>query len=255
MVVPALAVVFVAGMAWVQYRDGGDAEGPNRPVNYPPIDKAAATEPLGQPPPIPQPAGPFEFSLTQNVGTGPVAWDPCRPIRYAVNPAGAPSGGEQLIRSAVARASAATGLVFVDEGVTDEVWSKDREPYQPERYGERWAPALIAWSTSGAVPGLGGSVAGLGGGTAASDQDGRLAYVSGALVLDAEDVTAILARPEGTVLAQAVVQHELGHVMGLDHVADQAQLMYSEGAEARDWGTGDLAGLHQLGSGACFPDL
>lgn len=53
------------------------------------------------------------------------------------------------------------------------------------------------------------------------------------------------------------MQHELGHLVGLDHVADPTQLMYSEGgpSQASDWGNGDLAGLNQLGSGGCFPDL
>ena len=55
----------------------------------------------------------------------------------------------------------ATGLVFVNEGTTDEAWTKDREPYQPDRYGERWAPALIAWSDEGQVPGLAGYIAGM----------------------------------------------------------------------------------------------
>lgn len=73
-----------------------------------------------------------------------------------------------LLDEAIARTSAATGLVFVNEGTTDEVWAKDRDPYQPDRYGEKWAPAVIAWSNEADVPNLAGYIAGLGGPTGRS---------------------------------------------------------------------------------------
>ena len=76
-------------------------------------------------------------------------YDPCRPIHYVVRPDGAPPGGAELIRTAVAQVSGATGLQFVDDGPTQEAPSTDREAYQPELYGRRWAPVLIAWSTAG----------------------------------------------------------------------------------------------------------
>lgn len=61
------------------------------------------------------------------------------------------------------RAAAGTGLVFIDDGLTDERWSKEREPYQPDRYGDRWAPILISWSTEEEeAPGLGGFYGGQG---------------------------------------------------------------------------------------------
>ncbi len=260
MVVPALAVVFVAGMAWVQYRDGGGSfgsasDGGGRPDNYPPAGEAASADPLGVPPPLAEPAGAFEFSHTQREGDEPVAFDPCRPIRYVVNPAGAPPGGGELIRAAVERITAGTGLVFIDDGLSDERWSKEREPYQPDRYGDRWAPVLISWSTEDEVPGLGGFIAGLGGGIARSDPDGRLGYVSGGAVIDRDDAERILAGPEGTEQVRVVIQHELGHVLGLGHVADETQVMNAAGSAVLDWGTGDLAGLHHLGSGPCLPDL
>jgi hypothetical protein len=147
----------------------------------------------------------------------------------------------------------------VSEGTTPETWSKDREPYQPELYDERWAPVLITWSDQSQVPDLAGYIAGVAGSTPRPDPTepaGTLAYVTGQVVLDAADLGPALSQSGGADAARAVIQHELGHLVGLDHVADETQLMYSEGnTQVGDWGTGDLAGLHALGTGECLPEL
>ncbi|WP_269320367.1 matrixin family metalloprotease [Nocardioides sp. URHA0032] len=54
-----------------------------------------------------------------------------------------------------------------------------------------------------------------------------------------------------TAVEQAVVMHELGHVLGLGHVEDPAQLMYSSNAGQLTYGAGDLNELAKLGSGSC----
>ena len=77
-----------------------------------------------------------------------------------MRPDGAPAGGAELIATAIARISAATGLQFVDDGATREAPSADREAYEPELYGRRWAPVLIAWSTAAESPELVGDIAG-----------------------------------------------------------------------------------------------
>lgn len=262
---PLVVIALIAGIVWYTTGGGsGDGSSPTgvpdrlvRPTDRPAPDTAASAEPLGAPPAAPDPAGPFEFMRTQPDSDRPVAWDPCRPVRYVINPAGAPEGTEDLLEAAIGRTAAATGLTFTSVGTTDEEWSKERNPYQPDRYGDRWAPALITWSTEGNVPGLAGYVAGMGGGTSVSDSTGKGVYVSGQTVLDAEDLGKLLQQPAGSAAVQAVIQHELGHLLGLDHVADPTQLMYSEGdpSQASDWGSGDLAGLSQLGSGECFSGL
>jgi hypothetical protein len=43
------------------------------------------------------------------------------------------------------------------------------------------------------------------------------------------------------------VLHELGHIMGLDHVASKAELMEPSGGLVTDLGPGDREGLAQLG--------
>lgn len=51
-----------------------------------------------------------------------MAFDPCRPIHYVIRPDGKPPGGRGAIQAGIAEVSRATGLVFVDDGITfDEV--------------------------------------------------------------------------------------------------------------------------------------
>ena len=90
---------------------------------------------------------------------------------------------------------------------------------------------LVSWSREQATPDLAGYIAGLAGPTSVSGADGRSAFVTGSAVLDAVDITAILAIPGGAAKARAVIQHELGHLVGLGHVADSTQLMYSENTD------------------------
>ncbi len=48
-----------------------------------------------------------------------------------------------------------------------------------------------------------------------------------------------------------ILMHELGHAMGLGHVHDPHQVMYSgryPDLRVDDWGPGDLEGLRQVGA-------
>jgi predicted Zn-dependent protease len=50
---------------------------------------------------------------------------------------------------------------------------------------------------------------------------------------------------------RAILDHELGHVVGLGHVQDPHELMYDEQLERTTFGPGDLQGLARVGSVAC----
>lgn len=185
--------------------------------------------------------GAYEFLATRPGTDKPIAWSPCDAIEYVVNPDGAPDEWEDLLRSSVAAISAATGLVFSNEGTTDD---RDFEG----RFGPGGSPrpVLVGWADADEVEGLDGDVAGLAG--PMSRDDGIFqTYVTGRVVLDSEAFDDIGdARDQ-----RAIVMHELGHLVGLDHVDDPTQLMYKENTGVTELGRGDRSGLAILGNGRC----
>jgi hypothetical protein len=173
----------------------------------------------------------------------PVArWDPCRTVPYYLNPQGAPAGALAQVRSALSAVTAATGIRFVYKGRSDRV---------PWRTGARdnGLPAAgvgFAWTTARTVPALAGSSVGYGGASWYAEGDGPRTYYSGGVALDSS------WHPRGTLAQRtaqwrAVLLHETGHVLGLDHVADRTQVMNPISHALTTYGAGDLAGLARLG--------
>lgn len=188
----------------------------------------------------------YAFAMMQPDGRSPVMWDGCREISYVVNPAGAPAGHLAQVAAAAADLERASGLRLRYAGPTD-----DRDfGHRSGPFGSA-PPVLVAWATPDEVPELAGDVAGVGGAEARSLTPDRLVYVTGMVALDRDGFAEIGARPGGPELQRAVVEHELAHVLGLDHVDDPAQLMYAQTTGQRHLGAGDLAGLAVLGSGPC----
>lgn len=198
-------------------------------------------------------------------GCHPVRFNPCEPIHYVLNPADAPRTGLADVQEAFARLQRATGMDFVYDGPTDEVSDgASRASYQPERYGQRWAPVLVSWARRGSRGNF--QAAGRGRPFIA---DGVL--VSGFVELN---VDAVIDREKATPVpggfeaqAQAgsvsyrigpqgvtwgrVVLHELAHVVGLGHARSPGELMHSETTDhtfrSADFRSGDRAGLLSLG--------
>lgn len=251
-------VVFVALVAgaWALQQRGSSRKSAVPATDLrPPPDRNEARAPLLIPAAAPA-GGRYEITQHQETdATKPVAWDPCRPIHYVINPNGAPPDGLALVQAAIARAQDASGLQFVYDGTTDEAPSKQRLAYQPARYDKkRWAPVLIAWSDASTYPELAGYIDGLGGAQAEYTPARRLVYVSGQAVLDDKDLSA--ATMPDRAEARATIMHELGHLIGLDHTDDPTQLMYSESVRGvRDYGNGDRRGLALLGTQRCAPDI
>ncbi|MGY2065627.1 matrixin family metalloprotease [Blastococcus sp. SYSU DS0619] len=148
-----------------------------------------------------------------------------------------------------------TGLHFVYDGATDESAWDDRASFQPDRYGDRWAPVLVSWQTEAENPELAGRVAGLAGSASVEPPGGPQVFVTGVVGLDAAAFDSMLADPAGVSGARAVVLHELAHLVGLAHVADPDELMYPTTSTVLDFGIGDLTGLSQLGGGECVPTV
>lgn len=256
MLVPLL--VLAAGAAWAVERTGGDLASLVQPRAYVEIDGKAVAVPAPEPaegrplPAVPvTTTGSYAFLHTTAEGA-PVGYDPCRPVRYVVRPDGMPDGGQAVLDEAVAVVRAATGLALVPVGTTDEPPLLERPLIQPERYGGSWAPVLVAWSDEATVAELAGQVAGVGGSAAVPGSDGQGTWLAaGRLVLDGEDIGALLEREGGEEQARAIVVHELAHVLGLDHVEDPAELMHPVTSHRTDLGPGDRQGLALLGQVAC----
>ncbi|MFJ6027943.1 matrixin family metalloprotease [Pseudarthrobacter sp. NPDC092424] len=220
----------------------------------PPPGFEEADEPLSTPARPAVASDSYRF-LAVNGDGSPVGYSPCRPLHYVVNAALAPAGAEHLVPDAISAISAATGITFVYDGTTAEQPSAQRPPYQPEAYGERWAPLLISWTTPEAAPQLKGKVIGTGGSTHFGYDGGPKTFVTGGLDLDAPQIANELQHPDGPMYATAVILHELSHVMGLDHVEDHTQLMYPEIGLPEGLSDGDLNGLFQLSKVPCRKDL
>lgn len=183
-----------------------------------------------------------------------MTFSPCRPIHFVVRPDHAPPNGERMIMAAIGDVSSATGLRFVFDGRTDESVVQDRRPYQPDRYGDRWAPVLIAWVTRAEDPDFGVDIAGTAAPQRVIRPNGTFTYVTGEVHLDPGSLNN-MAHALGEPVARSVIAHELGHLVGLAHVKDRTQVMFPRvQPDVVSYGAGDRRGLAQLGSGSCVPD-
>lgn len=191
--------------------------------------------------------GTYRFLATQPGGEQPVGWNPCRPVRYQVNPQDAPEDWRELVDDGVAEVSAATGLEFQDEGTTDDRGFDDRSGGigigGPD-------PVLIGWADEDEVEGLAGDVAGLAGPVTLS-RAGYGRYVSGMVVLDADTYADLDGAVGGRAQQRAILIHELGHLVGLAHVDDEGELMHATNLGRTEFGPGDLTGLALLGRVPC----
>ncbi len=202
----------------------------------------------------------------------PFRWPSNEAVHFVINNDLGPTGGADIILDAVDEVSDLTGIEFVFDGHTDEYIGHtvvagypriaNRDVHQPERYGDRWAPVWI-----GARPYQAGleplavavSIAHL----HVRTTDTISVVVDGQLeTFDIGEPTYVSGHVgyhwgAGSVLRLddlgAVIRHELGHIVGLDHCNEVQQLMYPSLGFNTGFGVGDHIGLHALGSAAVHP--
>jgi hypothetical protein len=174
----------------------------------------------------------------------PVRWDPCTPVRWTTRPSD-PAWLRTLAADAADTLGASAGVTFEYVASSDETVGPSRALTD----GRAWAPVLVTLTTPEESGWLAANERGLALPVTVAGQ-----FVTGQVLLQAHmDLTPDMASREGSW--GATLMHEWGHVVGLDHVGDPAQLMHAEplpGPAA--WGPGDLRGFRALGADpTCLP--
>ncbi|MFN8126727.1 MAG: matrixin family metalloprotease [Candidatus Nanopelagicales bacterium] len=195
-------------------------------------------------------------------GTAPLRWNPCQTaITYKVNTTYAHHKGSTAseaatralseVRKAMGKVAAATGLPFQYAGTTSII-PTGTNWYTKQNAGSE---IVIAYADQDATRSrssfLGGTAWGQGGQVYAYEGS-RLVVGRGFVVIDGDKTKRMdLGFGPGTHRGN-IVLHELGHVVGLDHVSSRSQLMYPTLSDSSPDGYawGDLAGLKRLGASA-----
>jgi hypothetical protein len=186
-----------------------------------------------------EPEGTYEFLLVARSG-GAVGWDPCVPISYVVNPAGAPADWEAITEHAVSEISEASGFDFTYDGTSAS---------RPRDDSIRGAALLIAWADPEEFPDLAGPAAGVAY-TNPIIKGTRSYLADGAIALD-EKAYARMATDGETRASELILEHQLGHVLGLADVEDTGELMNTEYVGQDGFGPGDLVGLSKVHDVPC----
>ena len=212
----------------------GTADQPKHRATVPPTTvPPTTTPPPTTQPPAPQPEivpdPPYRFRQTAD--GEPIRWRACLSMHWRYNPAGEPSPGAiDVVRAAVAEISAASGVQMIEDGVTSIDVSDPNQALTNLAEGE----VVIGFASPGspAIP-LAGSDEDLPAnvdpnafvGSSARTQPSGADITTGTVALNREDAMKLPLDFSSNASSGALLLHEIGHVVGLQHVAPSTQIM------------------------------
>jgi Matrixin len=217
-------------------------------------DAAASDAPTG-------PGGGYAF-LDVTFADGrrvPIRWNPCQPIEYQLEFQVRPPGVRAAVDAAIDQTSVATGIRFRYDGQTTVDPHHVFDTYFfADALANTYRPVLITIVSHAMFQTFEPSKRAVAfAHPEEGNRDQNHQYVAGIVVIDG----GVRYAQEGRWSLSLVIQHELGHMMGLGHVRAADELMFSfETAHhsipdpISGWGPGDLEGLSQLGADqGCLP--
>jgi hypothetical protein len=200
---------------------GAPGSGSGGTVTNPPTDGHGPTPPT---------TGPhaFLYKMGEYEDSAYARWNPCRLLDYQLNAASASPAQLAMLEQAIAAVEASTGLDMVQVGTTTE--GLDGSPPAGAR-------AVIVLASPSAAPLV--RSGGYGGGTWS---DGEV--TSG---------VAMVSTTTPPTVFMNLLLHELGHMVGLDHVDDTTHVMNPMARGTVAYQNGDREGLWWIGAAqGCF---
>jgi hypothetical protein len=195
-----------------------------------------------------------------------VRWNPCQPaITYAVNPRlsgktkAARNSALEDVRRAFRRVGNRTGITFRFEGKTDEIPKNTSDESWADR--QKAAEIVVAWvnqSRSTARTNLmtnsgGGYPSGVGGwmmrAWTVSGGDWEAAIGRGFVAINSAHNDLYKPGYGAGMTRGALLLHEIGHAMGLEHVGTTHEIMYPTmlNRSHSNYKDGDRTGLKKVG--------
>lgn len=193
---------------------------------------------------------PADHAFLAAIDGHPVAWDPCTPIRWTMNTGGAPADVGNEVRAAIGRIAAASAFEFTYVGPTAAIPQRDWVVAGSDGAGTGYAPLIVAFVDAASTDLLDPGHPANGGADRIRSPTGAM-YVSGSVAIDVAYLRDY-DRGFGPGTLGGLLLHELGHALGLDHVASRSEVMNPViSAGPGELGPGDRIGLATLGSSRC----